>query len=91
MCWNSADIVEGVRAAGSLCPVLYQLGNPRVIFLASGCCGSHRVVLSLFWNFPSAIGVVFTQLLSVLLKVHLESAVDTMQDICWQAPLAGFE
>lgn len=32
MCWNLTDIGEGVRAAGSLCPLLYHLHNTCVIF-----------------------------------------------------------
>lgn len=29
--------------------------------------------------------------LSVLLTVQLECVMDTMQDVCWQAPMTGFK
>lgn len=61
-----------------------------VSFLSQGMLGSHRVFLFLFWKFSSVIGVVYTTLY-VLLQVQLQCAVDTMQDIGWQAPVAGFQ
>lgn len=71
-------------------PCALPIAQHSCHFWTSRCCGSHRVILSLFWNKSSALGVVYTTL-SAPLKVQLECAVDTMQDICWQAPMAGFE
>lgn len=90
MCWNLADIVEGVRAAGSLCPVLYQLHNPHVIFEPVDVGLSQADFISVLELVLCYRSCIYTTL-AVLLKVQLQCAVDTMQGIYWQVPVAGFQ